>query len=142
MAIGSDGRQSNGRFARGNPGGPGGDHVSTKRSIEFKEAYQNAITPKDMRKVALMVLKIALESEDETHRLAAASELTNRLMGRPVEMQSGDIHNQYPILVTATAAALELLEARQSLGDDPMRGIRQLCKGDDPPVPPTTDGKG
>lgn len=124
MTNGSNGRKTNGKFAKGWQGGPGGDH---SHSLEFKKAYQEAITAEDMHKVALMVLDIALNSKDEKNRLVAAAELSNRLLGRPAEMVfEGDQVNNYPVLITTTAEAMKKLEAQRSLGDDPYCGRKRL----------------
>ena len=130
MANGQNGRRPDGTFAPGNSAGRGGDHVSIKRGIEFKDAVMAAVTPEEMRQVARELLSIALTGKDERSRIAAASELFNRVIGKPTEMATGDTHNHYPVLITTTAEALEKLEANRKLRDDPYRGRKRLPSGD------------
>ena len=120
------GRDSGGRFARGNAGGPGNPYA--KRTAEMKAAFMAAITPKDMRKLARRLYEKAVS--DDKHWLEAMKLLLDHLLGKPTEAPpwhdaSGP---QYPILVTTTAEALKQLEARGPAGDDPLRGLRRLSE--------------
>ena len=132
MANGQNGRRPDGTFAPGNSAGRGGDHVSIKRGIEFKDAVMAAVTPEEMRQVARELLSIALTGKDERSRIAAASELFNRIIGKPSELAVGDTHNHFGnILSNSGAEALKHIQQQDS--KDPMRGVKCL---------PNPNGKG
>jgi hypothetical protein len=76
---GDNGRGPNGRFAKGNPGGPGnplGGKVAALRAT-----LVDAVTPDDIREVVAALLVQAKEGE-----IAAVRELFQRLLGPPVEL--------------------------------------------------------
>ena len=130
MTNGTDGRKGNGQFGKGWKGG-GGNSASIKRGLEMKDAFQNAITPEDMRKIAKRLLDIALHGEAK-HAIAAAHELFNRLIGKPSELVASETQNHFGnILVTDATEALKRVEARwaeeKRTGKyDPMCGIKPL----------------
>ena len=73
-----DGRGPGGRFAKGNPGGPGnplGGKVSKLRA-----ALVQAVTEEDIRAIASRLVEDAREGD-----LGATRELLLRTLGRPVE---------------------------------------------------------
>lgn len=73
-----DGRGPGGRFAKGNPGGPGnplGGKVSKLRA-----ALVRAVTEEDIRAIAGRLVQDAREGD-----LGATRELLLRTLGRPVE---------------------------------------------------------
>jgi hypothetical protein len=73
-----DGRDSKGRFASGNPGGPGnplGGKVSKLRS-----ALVLAVTEDDIRAIAAKLISDAILGD-----LGAVRELFLRTLGRPIE---------------------------------------------------------
>lgn len=131
MATASNGRSSNGQFAEGNVGGPGRDR-SIVRGLELRDAYQAAVSIKDMRAIAERMVKIALHSDDERNAIAAATEVFNRCIGKSPEFVLGDTHNHFGnILVTSAADALKRVADKSD--EDPMRGIHRL---------PSPNGKG
>ena len=132
---GGSGRDSGGRFARGNAGGPGDPYA--KRTSEMRDAFMAAVTPDEMRQVARELLSIALTSNDERNQIAAAHELCNRILGRPAAAPSHDdgMKQQYPILVTTTAEAMKALEERRRLDpnhNDPYCGRKPLTHRNPP----------
>ena len=70
-------RADNGRFAPGNPGGPG---RSKGRGYELQQAAQEAITPHEMAVMMRKALKLGLEGN-----IAAMRFLAERTCGRPPE---------------------------------------------------------
>jgi len=71
-------RDAQGRFLKGNPGGPGnplGQHVA-----RLRKALLEAVTPEDMKEVAAALLAAAKLGD-----VAAAKELLLRCLGRPLE---------------------------------------------------------
>lgn len=127
MRDGSNGRQANGKFAVGNPGGRGGRAIS--EAMEFREAALKATKPAEYADAVKHMMEIARNRKDPATAVLAFRELSNRLIGKPTELVAGETHNHYPILVTTTAEALKKLEANRSLSDDPLRGIKRLPKG-------------
>lgn len=80
------GRDASGRFAPGNPGGPGAiAHERTKRARELRQALHDAVTPEDMAAVAR-----ALVDRAKAGDVAAARELLDRIIGRPTPAQTPD----------------------------------------------------
>jgi hypothetical protein len=73
------GRDASGRFAPGNPGGPGAiAHERTKRAGELRQALHAAVTPEDMAAIARALIDKAKSGD-----VAAARELLDRIIGRP-----------------------------------------------------------
>lgn len=74
------GRDASGRFAPGNPGGPGAiAHERTKRARELRQAMHDAVTPQDMAAIARALIDKAKAGE-----VGAARELLDRIIGRPL----------------------------------------------------------
>jgi hypothetical protein len=74
------GRDASGRFAPGNPGGPGAiAHERTKRARALRQALHDAVTAEDMAAVAR-----ALVDRAKAGDVAAARELLDRIIGRPL----------------------------------------------------------
>ena len=115
------GRDSGGRFARGNAGGPGNPYA--KRTAEMKAAFMAAITPKDMGAIGKVLVEKAKGGNLEAMRL-----LFDRLLGKVKEATDGDTHNHYPLFVTTTAETLKTLEAKALSDDDPLRGFKRLSE--------------
>ena len=76
---GSNGdRDSQGRFAKGNSGGPGNPYG---RSVaKWRELFQEAVTDQDFREIIAAMVQKAKEGD-----MVAAREVLNRLAGRPAE---------------------------------------------------------
>ncbi|MCA8948432.1 MAG: hypothetical protein KDE27_02960 [Planctomycetes bacterium] len=70
-------RDSNGRFAPGNPGGPG---RSRGRGYELLRAAQEAVTPEHMTAMMRRALRMALEGN-----LSAMRFVAERTLGRPAD---------------------------------------------------------
>jgi hypothetical protein len=114
---GTDGeRQANGRFAKGNPGGPGG---ARKRSFVLREAAENAITPEHVAALMRKALRMGLEGNLTAMRL-----VLDRSCGRPADVATSaePLDLALPPMGTAKecSAALEqvasaLCEGRVSL---------------------------
>jgi hypothetical protein len=74
------GRDASGRFAPGNPGGPGAiAHERTKRARVLRQALHDAVTTEDMAAVARALVERAKAGD-----VAAARELLDRIIGRPL----------------------------------------------------------
>ncbi|WP_428937281.1 hypothetical protein [Fontivita pretiosa] len=76
---GSNGRNANGRFAAGNPGGPGNPHA--RRVARLRAELLRAVTPQDLRNVIAALLRKARRGD-----VPAIRELLQRLLGPPVEL--------------------------------------------------------
>lgn len=73
-----NGRDGKGRFAKGNPGGPGNPHA--RRVGELRSALLEAITPDAIRKAVEALIR-----EAEGGNVSAARELIDRAIGKPIE---------------------------------------------------------
>lgn len=76
LPNGSNGRDSQGRFAPGNPGGPGNPHARHVGCL--RSALLSSVTEEDMRAIAKQLTE-KVKSGD----LRAIKELFNRTLGRP-----------------------------------------------------------
>ncbi|OWY70533.1 hypothetical protein B7486_13000 [cyanobacterium TDX16] len=74
---GGNGRDSNGKFAPGNPGGPGNPSVRKTRAIS--NAFRKAITDRDLRAIALALVRQARAGD-----VQAAIAVLDRVLGKPV----------------------------------------------------------
>jgi hypothetical protein len=72
---GTNGRDSGGRFAKGNAGGPGNPHA--RRVARLRSALLRAVTPADLKAVLAALVKKAKRGD-----VAAARELLDRLFGK------------------------------------------------------------
>ena len=97
------------------------------RSIEIRQLQQECVTDDQIKAIMAKLVEMALAGD-----LKAAVEVFNRICGKPMDayISDGDQGNQYAVLVTSTAEAIKKLEENRSLGDDPLRGIKRLPKGD------------
>ena len=79
MAEGTNdaGRNNRGRFAAGNPGGPGG---ARRRSSELRRAAEEAVTPEHIAAMIRRFLRMALDGN-----LAAGRLVLERTCGRAAE---------------------------------------------------------
>ena len=102
---GTSGRLPNGRFAPGNPGGPGGNH--DQRSREIRNTLLLVVSSEDLQKVVARLVGLALHGPPKV-ALQAIAELLNRLLGRPREGVSwDDIGVLRAALVTGDVEATE-----------------------------------
>ena len=72
-------RDANGRFAKGNPGGPG--NPLGKRIAQLRTAIIEAVSEEDIRRIIQSLVRKAIEGD--TH---AAAILFERTVGKPVEL--------------------------------------------------------
>lgn len=76
-AAENSGRDEHGRFAKGNPGGPGNPYA--RRQAEYQAAIQDVVSPQRFRGVLTVLLKAVLERGD----IQAARLLMDRVLGKP-----------------------------------------------------------
>ena len=76
LRNGSNGRRADGRFAIGNPGGPGNPYA--KQVARVRSLIVDAVSEDDLRAVISMLVERAKGGD-----VLAARELLNRLVGRP-----------------------------------------------------------
>lgn len=76
-------RDANGRFAKGNRGGPGNPHA--KRVAELRSALLRAVGPDDVEGIARAMIESAKGGD-----VSAAREILNRLIGTPVPADTLD----------------------------------------------------
>ena len=74
----TNGRDARGRFAHGNPGGPG--NPALRRAAALQQAVRDAVTPKDLRAV---LGKLVEQAKDGDHQ--AARIVLDRAVGKPRE---------------------------------------------------------
>jgi hypothetical protein len=82
-ATNSDQREANGRFAKGNPGGPGNPFA--RRVADLRWALVEGVTPEDMRDIA-----VALALRAQAGNVSAARLLLQYTLGKPVEQPHPD----------------------------------------------------
>lgn len=73
-----NGRDGLGRFATGNPGGPGNPHA--KRVGELRSALMAAVRPGDVTAIVGKLVELAKAGD-----VRAIREVLDRTLGRPVE---------------------------------------------------------
>ena len=71
-------RAKSGRFAPGNPGGPGNPHAATVAKL--RAAILAAITPEDIEEIVRTMIKRAKGGD-----MVATKELLDRAIGRPTD---------------------------------------------------------
>ena len=75
--FGDGGRDSGGRFTKGNPGGPGNPYA--RRVAELRSTMIDAVTDADMQVVIAAIVQQARDGD-----LAAAKLLFDRTLGPPI----------------------------------------------------------
>lgn len=83
-------RDANGRFAKGNSGGPGNPHA--QRTSQLRAMLLDCVADKDFKAVVAKLLAMAKAGD-----LAAIKELLDRMMGKPkasVELQQVEIDDE------------------------------------------------
>ena len=83
---GANGRESNGRFAPGNAGGPGNPHAA--RVAAIRSLLLDSVTDDDLRQVVAKLVEMAKSGD-----MAAIRELFDRLFGRPTTPIVADIES-------------------------------------------------
>ena len=78
LPNGETGRDERGRFAKGNPGGPG--NPLAQKATEMRQAAMDAIGPEHVGAILRKVARKALEGD-----LRAARIVLDRVLGRPRE---------------------------------------------------------
>src|SRR5262249_39572456 len=73
----TSGRDASGRFAPGNPGGPGNPHA--RKVAELRQALVNFVTAEDMKEIALI-----LKEKAKMGNLAAIKLLFQYVLGKPL----------------------------------------------------------
>ena len=76
---GQNGRDTKGRFTKGNSGGPGNPHA--RQAAQLRATLLKAVTAKDLREVVEAMLRQAKQGN-----IAAAKLLLDRTLGPPVEI--------------------------------------------------------
>jgi len=99
-------RNANGKFTAGNPGGPGG---ARRRSLELREAAEEAISPDHLRAMMRKAMVLALNGNLQAMRFVA-----ERILGRPADPPSEGVPLgvSLPRLVTAAdcGMAIDLIQ--------------------------------
>jgi hypothetical protein len=90
-------RDANGRYAAGNPGGPG---RSKGKGYELQRAAQDAVTPEHVAGIMRKAVLLALQGN-----LAAMKFVLDRTCGRPPEASQTPLDFALPNLRTATGCA-------------------------------------
>lgn len=108
----NSGRDSNGRFAPGNPGGPGG---TRRRAFELRRTAELIITDEVFAGIMRKAARMALEGN-----LSAIRFIAERVAGRPADVppEAEPVEIDLPPLETAAACA--------KATDQVLQGI---CKG-------------
>lgn len=75
---GAAGRRTDGRFAVGNPGGPGNPHA--RQVATLRTALLGAVTPEDMERITAKLVELA-----KAGNVPAIREVFDRTVGRPTE---------------------------------------------------------
>src|SRR5437763_1585022 len=83
LACGLEGRDANGRFVKGNPGGPGNPFA--RRVAALRKALINFVTVDDMKHVAFILKEKAMSGD-----LAAIKLLFQYVLGKPTETVDPD----------------------------------------------------
>lgn len=100
-----NGRQSNGRFGKGNPGGPGNPY--SKRVAAIRQALMEAADPEKIKAAVVALLDQAVAGDR-----AALAEILDRTIGKPT---SAD-------LLERIEAIEAILEKRDERHTDPISG--------------------
>ena len=121
---GSNGRGTNGRFAPGNPGGPGNPFV--KRAAELRSVLHAAVTDDDLTAVMSKLVSLAKDGD-----IAAIKLLLDRTIGKPVEWDDDSANWQPPETLAQRLARLEQIRIKlgiERIPDDDDRGrIAAIC---------------
>jgi|GEM_PF-2250441 hypothetical protein len=106
------GRDDRGRFAAGNPGGPGG---AQRRACEFRRAAEEAVTVEHIQAMMRKTMAMALQGD-----LGAARFVAERVMGKPAD--APNLPEQLAIDVPSLRAIEDCTNAIETL-------IQGICEG-------------
>ncbi len=98
-------RNANGRFAKGNPGGPGNPYA--RRVAQLRAMIADAVTDEDLLAIVGALVERAKEGD-----VVAARELFNRLVGRPPEAIDPDRKEMEKARVALRTRAVDAAEDR------------------------------
>jgi len=101
-----NGRTPNGRFAKGNPGGPGNPHA--RRIAQFRSAVLGAVTPEDLDEVVRGLLDAAKSGD-----LAATKLLLDRTLGKATAQK--DDTETAPLALPALATTKDTVDAMSTI---------------------------
>jgi folylpolyglutamate synthase/dihydropteroate synthase len=87
-------RTNNGRFTKGNPGGPGNPHNAAISRL--RKALHAAVTEEDIQAVITVLVEKAKEGN-----LAAIRELLDRAIGKPTDASVAERLDELEALATA-----------------------------------------
>ncbi len=106
-APSGNGRDASGRFAKGNPGGPGNPHA--QKVARLRSALLNAVTEEDIRLIVAKLVEQAKAGD-----LHAAKEVLLRTLGKPVEADLIERMERLEERLAALGkdAAMELVDRR------------------------------
>jgi hypothetical protein len=100
-----NGRNHNGQFAKGNPGGPG--NPGLKFLAEHRRKFAEAVTPQIVADAVKVLVDVMTDDKaKDADRISAAREILDRSIGRPT---STDV--------------LERIEALEQMMDGRMRRV-------------------
>lgn len=120
---GSNGRDSSGRFTKGNPGGQGNPHA--RRVADFRRVLLGAVTDEDLHDIARTLVE-----RGKTGDVMAAREVLDRLMGKAKVTMAVETEPQISI-EEAQAKIRAIVERRPELVSQlaQMAGMRLLPAG-------------
>ena len=97
---GANGRGAGGRFAKGNPGGPGNPYG--RRLAEIRSVLMSAVSDDDLRAIASMLVEKAKGGD-----VMAAREVLDRMLGKAkVSIESEPQASRTPDQIKANIVAL------------------------------------
>ncbi|MBY0229654.1 MAG: hypothetical protein K2W96_10280 [Gemmataceae bacterium] len=95
-----EGRTANGRFAKGNAGGPGNPFA--RQTAAYRKAFASAVSPEEMAALAQAMKQKALEGD-----VAAARLVCSYLMGQPAPSPDPDTLDAHELRVRRESVATE-----------------------------------
>jgi hypothetical protein len=108
----ANGRDNNGRFALGNPGGPGNPYA--QRTAELRAAMLSAVTTDDLTAIVAMLVKQAKAGD-----MAAAREVLDRVLGKSQACNHVTMEGQ------KTYVSEQIVDVSDELSDGP--NMMDLC---------------
>ena len=121
---GTNGRDERGRFAKGNPGGPG--NPLARRAQELRTAAMGAVTADDMRGVIRRLVDMAKEGDVQAARL-----VLERTLGKVTAPAGIDGETEFVVVATTSACVVQPPKPRLNLSaltDGELRTLSELQK--------------